>query len=297
MKFERVLSYIDDNLQQPLSLTELSGLAGFSTDYAQGHFLRLFNAMYSIELFDYINLLRDLQSVFELAYRPNMSMAAIASNASYQCPKAFSEAFNARNGITPEAFKLKPEWGAWFEKQKPLDKMREPSLAWSGIDYEVSVVALAQIELAVFEHSGPVSNLHNSLQTFIAWRRALHTPPSVSRTFNLVYHDPANQPQYQSAPGSVNEYRFDICAEITRPLTLQDAGIVSKQLPKGRYALLAHTGNDQSLVEAIKYLYSQWLLKSGEQLADFPLVFERIALFPDVAQHKAVTHIYLALNS
>jgi AraC family transcriptional regulator len=288
-QFERVLSYIDDNLTQPLTLTELSAIAGFSTDYGQMHFLRQFNAMFKVGLFEYIHLLRDLQSVFELAYRPNMPIAAIALNAGHVCPKAFSDGFNARNGMTPEAFREKPEWGDWFEKQQPIDKMREPSLTCPDDKYTVTLVELPLIELAVFEHQGPVSNLHASLQTFIAWRRALHTPPTVSRTFNLVYHDPNN-----TAP---EDYRFDIGAQIHRPLTTHDSGIVTKQLPKGRYALLAHIGNEPSLMEALNYLYGQWLVHSGEHLADFPLVFERIALFPDVAQHKAVTHIYLPLKS
>lgn len=34
--------------------------------------------MFKVGLFEYIHLLRDLQSVFELAYRPNMSIADIA---------------------------------------------------------------------------------------------------------------------------------------------------------------------------------------------------------------------------
>ncbi|MBB1270980.1 GyrI-like domain-containing protein [Shewanella sp. SR44-3] len=288
-KFECVLSYIDEHLSQPLKLETLIAIAGLPENHGQGHFLRLFNAMYSIEYFDYINLLRDLQSVFELAYRPNMSMADIASNASFQCAKAFSEDFNARNGITPEAFRLNPEWGAWFEKQKPLDKMREPSLAWSGPEYEVSLANLAAIELAVFEHRGRVSELYNSQQIFSSWRRVLHTPPSLSRTFELVYHDNGHVPAC--------EYRLDIGAEISRPLTVQDAGIVSKQLPKGRYALLAHKGDVNSLQVAIKYLYSQWLLKSGEPLADFPLVLERVTPFCEATQHKAITYIYLGLNT
>lgn len=287
-KFERVLSYIDDNLTQPLTLTELSAIAGFSTFNEKVHFLRQFNAMFKVGLFEYIHLLRDLQSVFELAYRPNMSMADIASSAGHTCPKGFSDGFNARNGMTPEAFREKPEWGAWFEKQQPLDKMREPSLTCPDDKYTVILVELPSIDLAVLEHLGPVSYLHESLQTFIAWRRALHTPPTVSRSFNLVYHDPNN-----TAP---EDYRFDIGAQIQRPLTTQDYGIVAKQLPKGRYALLTHTGNEPSLMEAVNYLYGQWLVHSDEALADFPLVFERIDLFPDVAQHKAVTHIYLPLR-
>ncbi|ABE55769.1 transcription activator, effector binding [Shewanella denitrificans OS217] len=288
-KFERVLSHIDEHLSKPLAVDTLIAIAGLPQTQGQGHFLRLFSAMYGIELIDYINLLRDLQSVFELAYRPNISMADIASNASFQCPKAFSEDFNARNGMTPEAFRLKPEWNAWFEKQAALDTMRTPNLASNDIHHKVTLVDLASIELAVVEHSGPVSNLHGSLQAFIGWRRAMHTPPLVSRSFNLVYHDVKHVP--------ASEYRLDIGAEIGRPLTAQDVGMVSKQLPKGRYALLAHTGNEASLGEAINDLYGQWLVNSGEPLADFPLVLERVTQFPDVAQHKAVTHIYLGLKT
>lgn len=288
-KFEQVLDYIDENLQQPLTVAQLSAIAGFSTRCSQTHFQRLFKAMFNIELFDYIHLLRDLQAVFELAYRPKMTMTEIALNASYQSPKAFCEAFKARNGLTPTEFRQAPQWSAWFEKQQSLDNMRSQALSSSAKVFEVSVVILPSIDLAVLEHQGPQGTVHASLQTFIAWRRALHTPASESRTFNLIYDDPN-----LVRPA---DYRFDIAAEIDRPLQHHDIGIVSKQIPLGRYALLAHTGNEPSLTEAIKYMYGQWLVNSGEQLADFPLLLERIALFPDVAQHKAMTNIYLPLES
>jgi AraC family transcriptional regulator len=287
--FERVLSHIDEHLSEPLAVDSLIAIAGLPQTQGQGHFLRLFNAMYGIKLADYIKLLRDLQSVFELVYRPALSMADIASNASFQCPKAFSEDFNARNGLTPEAFRLKPEWGAWFEKQGALDTMREPNFASNDNHYKVSLVDLASIELAVVEHNGPTSNLNGSMQIFNGWRRAMHRPLDTSRTFELVYQDVKHVP--------ASEYRLDIGAEINRPLTAQDVGIVSKQVPKGRYALLAHVGDEISLGQAINYLYGQWLVKSGEPLADVPLVLERVTQFPDVAQHKAITHIYLALKS
>jgi len=52
----------------------------------------------------------------------------------------------------------------------------------------------------------------------------------------------------------------------------------------------------QFLREAVIYLYSEWLPHSGEALRDFPFYLQRVTLFPDVAEHEAITDIFLPLR-
>ena len=59
---------------------------------------------------------------------------------------------------------------------------------------------------------------------------------------------------------------------------------------------LRHTGSDDGLGEAVSYLYTEWLPRSGAEPRDFPLYFQRLSLFPDVSENDAVTDIYLPLE-
>jgi AraC family transcriptional regulator len=92
------------------------------------------------------------------------------------------------------------------------------------------------------------------------------------------------------------DYRLDICATTTSDVQPNDVGITNQAIPAGRCAVLRHIGNDDTLGQSVTYLYNQWLADSGEQLRDFPLFFERVSFFPEVAEHQMITDIYLPLR-
>jgi AraC family transcriptional regulator len=64
----------------------------------------------------------------------------------------------------------------------------------------------------------------------------------------------------------------------------------------GRCAKLRHVGSDDTLAATFKYLYATWLPASGEEPRDFPLFLQRVTFFPDVAEHEAVTDVFLPLR-
>ena len=69
-----------------------------------------------------------------------------------------------------------------------------------------------------------------------------------------------------------------------------------KTIAGGRCAVLRHLGSDDMLGESVRYLYSEWLPRSGEELRDSPLFFQRVHFFPDVPEHEAITDIFLPLR-
>jgi AraC family transcriptional regulator len=50
------------------------------------------------------------------------------------------------------------------------------------------------------------------------------------------------------------------------------------------------------LRDSVLYLYGEWLPPSGAEVRDAPLFFQRVRFYPDVAEHEAVTDIYLPLK-
>lgn len=70
---------------------------------------------------------------------------------------------------------------------------------------------------------------------------------------------------------------------------------MGKIIPGGRCAVLRYTGYNDNLDAALRYLYSEWLPQSGEELGDFSLYFEKVSFSPDVPENEAITDVFLPL--
>ena len=152
----------------------------------------------------------------------------------------------------------------------------------------VRVVNFPATRVASLEHRGSALRLGDSIRKFIGWRQTNKLPPSISATFNIVYHDPDETPP--------DEFRFRLCAATSRPVAPNSEGVTEMVIPAGRCALLRHIGSDDRLGWSIRQLYTEWLPSSGEELRDFPLYLQRVAFFPDVPDNEAITDIYLPLR-
>lgn len=155
-------------------------------------------------------------------------------------------------------------------------------------NYRVEVTDFPLTPIGLFIHRGPQASLGQSIQRFIAWRKANGLSPKVSRTFNLLYDDPATTPPA--------EFRLGLGAGVKGEVPGGDDEIQSAEIPAGRVARLRVIGGDEQLEPALLYLYRDWLPNSGESLRDFPLFLERIRFFPDVPAAEAELDIFLPLN-
>ena len=299
-RFRKLLDYVDAHLDEALGLDRLSSLAAFS----KFHVHRQFTELFGISLYKYVQLSRLKRAVYQLAFRDDRILD-IALASGYEGPEAFARAFKKGVGQAPSEFRKQPEWGVWHETYQPVREMRlDPMTGDQRLD-RVKIIDFKDTRVAVLEHRGDPAGLEDSIRKFIAWRKQNRLPPSVSATFNLVYHDLANTEPSRtnptSAPGlsqdrGTGEFRFDLCAATDREVTDNPFGVVVKTIPGGRCAVLRHIGSDDNLGEAINFLYSQWHPQSQQELRDFPLYFQRVSFFPDVAEHEAVTDVFLPLK-
>lgn len=154
---------------------------------------------------------------------------------------------------------------------------------------QVRIVEFPATRVASLEHRGDPRRLGASIRKFIDWRRENRLPPERSATFNVLHTDEIGIPPA--------DFRFELCAATQREIAPNDYGVVAKTLPAGRCAVLRHTGSDATLRAALAYLYGEWLPGSGEEPRDFPPFLERVAFYPEVPEHEAITDIYLPLAS
>jgi AraC family transcriptional regulator len=282
LRFRRALEYIDSHLDETLSLDTLSTVA----HYSRFHFHRRFAALTGMAVHRYVQLSRFKRAAWQAAFRPDVSITDMAFEAGYESVEAFSRAFRQRLGHPPSAFRAAPDWTAWSLAWRDLDNVRRFHMATEYRADAVRIVTFPETAVACLAHVGPPERIGETLRRFIAWRRARGLSPAKAATWNVAYDDP------DTAPPEV--YRMDLCVTCAS-VEPNDEGVVASRLPGGRCAVLRHVGSDALLRDTIGYLYGEWLSDSGEEPRDAPLFFQRVAFFPDVPEHQAITDVYLPL--
>lgn len=282
-RLHRVLRHIDEHLGEDLSVERLCGVAAFS----KHHFHRQFTALYGVGVHHYVQLARFKRASYRLAFRDD-PVIAIALDSGYEAPEAFSRAFRQRLGQTPAAFRKQPDWTSWHAALQPIRETRMQHLKTNFDAGQVRIVTVEETRVAVLEHRGAPALIGDSVRAFIAWRKSAGLPPRQSATFNILYDDPATTPP--------DDFRLDLCAATRGDVDPGDTGIVVRTIPGGRCAVLRLAGSDDGLADAASWLYREWLPQSGEELRDVPLYCQRIAFFPDVPEHEAVTDVFLPLR-
>lgn len=110
--FQASISYIEENLTEPLDITEIAGIAGLSPFYYQ----RIFGALCGITVGDYIRARRMTLAAQELA-GTDAKVIDVALKYGYDSPDSFARAFQRFHGITPSAAK---ETGAHLKSFAPM---------------------------------------------------------------------------------------------------------------------------------------------------------------------------------
>lgn len=275
-RFSTVLEHIDDNLDSALTVPVLGAIAGLS----QFHFQRLFRHYLGIGVHAYVQQLRLRRAAFRLAFRDG-DIVDIALDAGYASHEGFTRAFRKLVGQPPSTFRGAPDWARWHEAQASLVTARARCAELLDDD-EIVVRTLEPTRVLAMEHHGDPHEILSTVRRFIAWRRAARVLPSQA-TFNIAYVDPADV-----AP---SDFRFDVA--VATNLRACD-GLVEKMLAGGRCATFRHTGRDDDLWRKVGAL-DRWVATSGEGLRDAPLYVRRVAFFPDVPEHEAISDVVLPL--
>ena len=276
-RFEQVFRHIEQHLDEPLSVERLSRVAYFS----KYHFHRQFSQYVGLGVSAYVRHLRLRRACYRLAFGRER-VIDIALEAGFDSPEAFARAFRQAFGQSPSQFRKSPRWQPWQERYVLPPRERSEKM-------DVKIVDFTTTRLAVLEHHGAPEQVNNTAKRFIEWRKQSGlSPVATSRTFGIVYHDPDSIPP--------EDFRFDICGEVTEPVPDNPQGVTNGSIAGGRCAVVRHIGSHDRLGDSIYPLYREWLPESGEELRDAPLYFHYLNLFPETPEHELVTDIYLPLK-
>ncbi|TGQ74280.1 MAG: helix-turn-helix domain-containing protein [Mesorhizobium sp.] len=284
-RMRRVLDHIDQHLDGDLDLESLSGVAAFS----KFHFHRQFMATFGLSVHRYVQLARMKRASHGLATSDAQSVTDIAMDAGYDAPDAFARAFRQRFGQSPSSFRKSPDWGAWLMALGPFDKARNTLMQIIFEPDDVTIRDVPPTPVAIMEHRGDRATLQDTIQRFIAWRKAAGLSPETNPTFNVF--------RSEREPADPADYSMDICSATDQPIEANDTQMRAGVIPGGRCAVLRYPGNTNNLEPAALYLYREWLPASGEEVRDFPVYCQRrLSRLAEGPLHEVVVELYLPLK-
>jgi AraC family transcriptional regulator len=303
-RINRVIDYIETNLDGDLSLSTLAGVAYFSPF----HFHRIFRAFVGETLNQFIQRIRLERAATQLIHQTRKSITEIAFDCGFSGSATFARAF--REGFGMSASQWRGGGHSDHRKIRNTDRKDDQSLDKIRKEFEivsyyidrvtqnpiwrlrmkdtsqiqVEVKDMPELTVAYVRHIGPYKgdtelfgNLFGKLMKWAGPRGLLRFPET---RVLAVYHD---------HPDITEEAKLRTSACITVPEDTQVEGEIGKMtIPGGKYALARFEIGSDEFEEAWNAVYAGWLPESGYQPDDRPC-YE--VYYNDHREHPEKKHV------
>ena len=251
---QKALWYIESHLGRPLTLDEISAVAGVS----RFHMVRSFAAATGLSVMRYVRARRLTEAARELA-RGAPDILIVALDADYGSHEAFTRAFRDHFGMTPEAVRAATNLDH-LELQEPI------LMQSSALDHLIPPRFEDGKAFLVAGISGRFSH-ENGAGIPLLWQRYHAESGDIPNRVGKV--------AYGVCCNGDDAGNFDYIAghEVTDFSDLPRAfGRV--RIPAQKYAVVSHTEHISAIRRTVNTIWNHWLPQSGFKMADAP-TFER----------------------
>ncbi len=296
-RINRVLDYIERNLDSSLNLRILAEVANFSPY----HFHRIFGSITGEPLSRFISRVRLEKAALSLCDNSRKTITEIALDTGFSGSAAFSRSFRDFFGVSPSEWrarinagdsvkeskickkksnmwqkdgKIRKDFDGYFEYLRNVNftivqpnkwrlEMQNEMRNKSNLKADVEVKDLPAMTVAYVRHIGPYAGDEKLFQTLFeklfrwAGPRNLLGPDTKAVT---VYHD---NPDLTDE----DKLRISVCVTVS-PDTQVDGEIGKMDIPSGRYALAKFELTPDQYGDAWQAVYGGWLPRSGYQPDD-----------------------------
>ena len=265
---QKVLHYIDENLNSELNAEILAEVADFSTY----HFCRVFQWNVGYSVMEYVRLRRLAFAVSE--FSSGRKLIDIAMDYGFETHSGFSKAFKRHYGVSPEKYRLYPQ------TKKPFlpDILRMNKYFIGGIVMEPKFVTLPSIKLAGYVLKTKNIDGKSSSEIPAFWTAYL-TDGRCGRLHQSKFiKDHAEYGAcFPENPGN-GEFTYVIGVEI-KDNTVIPKEFHSCELPSATYAVFStppcsQAEFPQSIQGTWQYIMNDWFQSSGYEYATGCVDFE-----------------------
>ena len=258
-RITNVLVFIQNNLDEELSLEELSREAYFS----QYHFHRVFRALVGETLQEHIRRLRLERAASYLKFSDKM-ITDIAFDAGYQTHEAFSRAFKLAFNCSPSEFRsnsISPVIGQASIHYKNDVQKNDITIMIGDEKMDVEIKTIEPMKVAYVRHVGPYDEVGAAWEKLCTGLGKEGYLGSQSKFIGISYDDPSVTP--------AEKLRYEACITVDDNFVPPE-GIMVQTIGGGEYAVTTHFGPYEKLNETYSKLYGQWLVNSDREFRSEP---------------------------
>lgn len=237
----RVLDHVQQHLSDDVAPEVLADIAGLSLH----HFHRVFRGLTGESVMGFVRRLR-LERAAQHLKLGDAPITEVALEAGYGSHEAFTRAFRNRFGLPPREF-----------RQQRRIEGGAPEV-WFRNDPAQTCVAL--------RHTGDYADCGRAWDQLLAHAGAAGWMPHVWGSIGLCYDDPDIT--------ATDQLRYDACLAFddARARALCRPPFVLRTVPAGRYAIAAHRGSYEEILDTYVGLIGRALPFRGVELANEPVV-------------------------
>ncbi|MBK8944418.1 MAG: AraC family transcriptional regulator [Ignavibacteriae bacterium] len=298
-RINKVLDYIDNNLDSKFSLDELSSVANFS----KFHFHRIFKSILGETLNNYILRIRLEKAATILINNPNLSITEIGFECGFSSTSIFARAFKERFKITATEWRNK--YSKEFSKiSQTVSNQSEVSNFLNEyfgdvfinktelkMNHQIGEVTPTKVEVkeissfivAYIRYIGPYKGnaelFGNLFGRLFNWAGPRNLCLPTSKVL-AVYHD---NPEITDE----EKLRLSVCISVPNNTEVTDE-IGKMEIAGGKYVVASFELTENDYQKAWDYVYSEWFPSSRYQPNDNPC-FE--LYLNDPKEHSEGKHI------
>ena len=268
----RVVDYINHNLEDSLDLQKLAEVAGLS----EYHFHRVFKATYGENIGEYIVRLR-LENAAQLLKVTESTLDAIALKCGYQTKHALSKAFKKHFGVSPSAYRKRAKILAAM-----LTKYVPPKTTLNPLVKRIPAKRMVYVRVV-----GSPESYGKAWHQLVEFGKAHQLLYDKTDFIGLSLDDPSvTQP---------DQCRFYACMTVnTEVKPIGEFG--TQTIDGGLYAIFTFKGAYNGLMSLYYNIYMFWLPESSYRLRK-GISFERYVNHPTyVAEQDLITEVYIPIR-
>lgn len=274
-RIQKALSFIGDNLDRPLTLSEVANAACFS----EYHFHRIFSVLMNESVGEYITRKKLEKAAIKLAYSAAPKVSDVAVEYGYASVSSFSKAFNQWFGCRPTEFNQirqrldsgKGKLQTKYEKSVDANQLFvNPATAdaldrFESLDQKVEIKTLSEKSLSFLTSPGgyELNSIRKIWMDLLRHVEDAHIALDDCERFAISHDHPGLTPS--------THCRYDACVSVPEGHATKLA-LPRTTLPAGRYAVYPVEGPEDSILPQYLEFYTVWMPQSGYEPDNFPVV-------------------------
>ena len=268
----RVTAYIHDHLDEELDLNRLAEVACLSPH----HWHRIYHAIHGETIAATVKRLRLHRAAGHLA-NSTLTIEEIAARSGYKNLQSFTRIFGSVYGLPPAQYRRNGSHTGFQQAQREQ----------CADMYEITIKQLPAMKAVGVDHTGSYMEIGRAFEALFGWLGARGLIAPDMRMAGLFYDDPSSVPEA--------ELRSRGCVIVGKTIPAEPP-VKAAEIVGGSYAVLRHKGPYADMRAAYQWLYGTWLLQSGREIADQPILEEYLNNPRDTAPTELLTDICLPLT-